>query len=177
MAANDDYARNGLRVLAVAYRQVPEASHSGGAPTKYTPEAIEQDLTFLGLMAMMDPPRPEVAEAVRKCHTAGIRIIMITGDYGLTAESIARRIGILKTSHPKVISGVDLDAMDNQALKTALRQEVIFARVAPEHKLRVVTALKEMGEIVAVTGDGVNDARLEEGGYWGGDGAGRHRCG
>ncbi len=158
MAANDDYARNGLRVLAVAYRQLPEVSRSGSAPVGYTPESIERDLTFLGLMAMMDPPRPEVAEAVQQCHSAGIRIIMITGDYGLTAESIARRIGILKTSHPKVITGVDLDALDDQALKEALRQEVIFARVAPEHKLRVVTALKEMGEIVAVTGDGVNDA-------------------
>lgn len=158
MAANDAYARNGLRVLAVAYRQLSEASGSGSAPVEYTPEAIERDLTFLGLVAMMDPPRPEVAEAVQKCHSAGIRIIMITGDYGLTAESIARRIGILKTTQPKIISGVDLDAMDDQALKDALRQEVIFARVSPEHKLRVVTALKEMGEIVAVTGDGVNDA-------------------
>ncbi len=152
MFANDDYARNGLRVLAVAYRQLPEAS------LEYTPESIERDLTFLGLMAMMDPPRPEVAEAVQKCHSAGIRIIMITGDYGLTAESIARRIGILKTSQPKIITGVDLDALKDQELKEALGQEVIFARVAPEHKLRVVTALKEMGEIVAVTGDGVNDA-------------------
>ncbi len=158
IAANDDYARNGLRVLAVASRKLPEASRPGSAPGEYTPESVEQDLTFLGLTAMMDPPRPEVAEAVQKCHTAGIRIIMITGDYGLTAESIARRIGILKTSAPKVITGVDLDALDDQALKEALRQEVIFARVAPEHKLRVVTTLKEMGEIVAVTGDGVNDA-------------------
>jgi magnesium-transporting ATPase (P-type) len=152
MFANDDYARNGLRVLAVAYRRLP------GSSLEYTPESIERDLTFLGLMAMMDPPRPEVAKAVQKCHSAGIRIIMITGDYGLTAETIARRIGILKTSHPKIITGVDLDALDDQALKEVLREEVIFARVAPEHKLRVVTALKEMGEIVAVTGDGVNDA-------------------
>jgi magnesium-transporting ATPase (P-type) len=158
MSANDDYARNGLRVLAVAYRQLLGALGPGSAPVEYTPESIERDLTFLGLMAMMDPPRPEVAEAVQKCHSAGIRIIMITGDYGLTAETIARRIGILKTSHPKVITGVDLDALDDQELKEVLRQEVIFARVAPEHKLRVVTALKEMGEIVAVTGDGVNDA-------------------
>jgi magnesium-transporting ATPase (P-type) len=158
MAANDDYARNGLRVLAVASRKLPKTSQSESVPVEYTPESIESDLTFLGLMAMMDPPRPEVAEAVQKCHSAGIRIIMITGDYGLTAETIARRIGILKTLHPKVITGVDLDALNDQALKEALRQEVIFARVAPEHKLRVVTALKEMGEIVAVTGDGVNDA-------------------
>jgi magnesium-transporting ATPase (P-type) len=158
MSANDDYARNGLRVLAVAYRRLPEVSGSRSVPLDYSPASIERDLTFLGLMAMMDPPRPEVAQAVQKCHSAGIRIIMITGDYGLTAESIARRIGILKTSHPKIITGVDLDALDDQALKEALRQEIIFARVAPEHKLRVVTALKEMGEIVAVTGDGVNDA-------------------
>jgi potassium/sodium efflux P-type ATPase len=158
MSANDEYARNGLRVLAIAYRQLREASPAATTPMEYTAESIERDLTFLGLIAMMDPPRPEVSEAVRKCHSAGIRIIMITGDYGLTAESIARRIGILRTSHPKIISGVDLDALDDQALKKALHQEVIFARVAPEHKLRVVTALKEMGEIVAVTGDGVNDA-------------------
>jgi len=158
IAANDNYARNGLRVLAVAKRALPGTPGSGKSPVSFTPESIESELTFLGLMAMMDPPRPEVAEAVKMCHTAGIRIIMITGDYGLTAETIARRIGILRSSAPKVITGVDLDALDNQGLKAVLRQEVIFARVAPEHKLRVVTALKDMGEIVAVTGDGVNDA-------------------
>jgi len=152
LAANDEYARNGLRVLALAQRRLPEAGY------EYTPESIECELVFLGLMAMMDPPRPEVAEAVHMCHSAGVHIIMITGDYGLTAESIARRIGILKTAEPKVITGVDLDALSDQALKEVLKQEVIFARVAPEHKLRVVTMLKELGEIVAVTGDGVNDA-------------------
>ena len=89
MSANDEYARNGLRVLVVATRVLPGPSGSGSTPRPYSPEAIESDLTFLGLMAMMDPPRPEVAEAVQKCHSAGIRIIMITGDYGLTAESIA----------------------------------------------------------------------------------------
>ena len=83
---------------------------------------------------------------------------MITGDYGLTAESIARRIGIVRTKDLKVITGLDLDSLDDDALKESLSHEVIFARAAPEHKLRVVTALKEMGEIVAVTGDGVNDA-------------------
>jgi magnesium-transporting ATPase (P-type) len=158
MAANDDFARKGLRVLAIANRNLPESSVSRSVPPEYTAESIERDLIFLGLIAMMDPPRPEVAQAVQKCHSAGIRIFMITGDYGLTAESIARRIGILRTAHPKIITGVDLDALDDHTLKEALRQEVIFARVAPEHKLRVVTALKEMGEIVAVTGDGVNDA-------------------
>jgi magnesium-transporting ATPase (P-type) len=126
--------------------------------TNYTPETVEQDLIFLGLMAMMDPPRPEVAAAVEKCHRAGIQIIMITGDYGLTAESIARRIGIIQGAHPRIISGADLDAMDEQTLKEALQDEVIFARVAPEHKLRVVSTLQELGHIVAVTGDGVNDA-------------------
>jgi Ca2+-transporting ATPase len=152
LAANDKYARNGLRVLAVAMRSLPDHMTSG------SPETIERDLTFLGLMAMMDPPRAEVAEAVQKCYTAGIRIIMITGDYGLTAESIARRIGIIRSSNPRIVTGVELDSLDETALREALSGEVIFARVAPENKLRVVTALKEIGEIVAVTGDGVNDA-------------------
>ncbi|MDD1700157.1 MAG: cation-transporting P-type ATPase [Methanoregula sp.] len=152
MAANDEYARNGLRVLAVALRELPDDM------TDHRPEVIEHSLTFLGLMVMMDPPREEVALAVEKCHRAGIRIVMITGDYGLTAESIARRTGIIRQSQPRIISGADIDAMDNETLKSALNDEVIFARVAPEHKLRVVTTLQEMGHIVAVTGDGVNDA-------------------
>ncbi len=152
MTANDDYARGGLRILAVAQRMLSEGISA------YTPEAIERDLTFLGLIAMLDPPRPEVAEAVEKCYRAGIRAIMITGDYGLTAESIARRIGIIRGAQPRLLTGADLGAMDNETLKHALQDEVIFARVAPEHKLRVVTALRELGHIVAVTGDGVNDA-------------------
>jgi Ca2+-transporting ATPase len=152
MAAHDAYARNGLRVLAVALRELPEDG------TDYRPDVIECDLTFLGLEAMMDPPRDEVAQAVATCHCAGIRIIMITGDYGLTAESIARRIGIIRQPQPRIISSADIDAMDDGALKSALCEEVIFARATPEHKLRVVTALQEIGHIVAVTGDGVNDA-------------------
>jgi magnesium-transporting ATPase (P-type) len=151
-AANDEYARNGLRVLAIASRRLSERLN------EYSAETVERQLTFIGLMAMMDPPRPEVAEAVEKCHTAGIRIIMITGDYGLTAETIARRIGIIQSNQPRILTGVELDMLDDAGLKEALKREVIFARVAPEHKLRVVTALKELGEIVAVTGDGVNDA-------------------
>jgi len=107
---------------------------------------------------MMDPPRPEVSEAVNKCRRAGIRILMITGDYGLTAESIARRIGIVRSAKPRIITGVELDALDDAALKQALQDEVIFARVAPEHKLKVVSAMQELGHVVAVTGDGVNDA-------------------
>jgi len=150
--ANDNYARNGLRVLAVAQRTL------AGNITDFRNEVVERDLTFLGLVAMMDPPRHEVAEAVEKCHRAGIRIIMITGDYGLTAESIARRIGIIREPLPRIVSGAELDTMDDVTLKEAMTKEVIFARAAPEHKLRVVTALQEMKHIVAVTGDGVNDA-------------------
>ena len=151
MAENDEYARNGLRVLAAAQRALPTDMIT------YTAETVEEDLTFLGLMAMMDPPRPEVADAVAKCHHAGIRIIMITGDYGLTAETIARRIGIV-AERPRIVTGVELETMPEEDLKKALTGEVIFARVAPEHKLRVVNALQEMGQVVAVTGDGVNDA-------------------
>jgi Ca2+-transporting ATPase len=152
MGANDDYARSGLRVLAVAMRPLPEGFD------EYTPEAVERDLTFLGLMAMMDPPRTEVAEAVEKCRSAGIRVIMITGDYGLTAESIARRIGIIGGERTHIVTGADLDAMNGDSLKVVLGGEVIFARVAPEHKLKVVSTLRDMGHVVAVTGDGVNDA-------------------
>ncbi len=152
IAANDDYARNGLRVLAVAERPLTESI------TAYEPEVIERDLIFLGLVAMMDPPRPEVAEAVEKCRRAHIRIVMLTGDYGLTAESIARRIGIVAGPHPPIITGAELDAMSDDRLQDHLREQVIFARVAPEHKLRVVSALQTLGHIVAVTGDGVNDA-------------------
>jgi Ca2+-transporting ATPase len=157
LAANDDYARLGLRVLAVAMRTLPQ--RSAGLPSvEYTPEAIEHDLVFLGLLAMMDPPRPEVAAAVEKCHHAGIRIVMITGDYGLTAESIARRVGLIRGPQPRIVTGAELEGMDDTALQVALQDEVIFARVAPEHKMRVVSALQALGHIVAVTGDGVNDA-------------------
>jgi magnesium-transporting ATPase (P-type) len=149
---NDAYAREGLRVLAVALRGLPE----GWAD--YTSESVECDLTFLGLVAMQDPPRPEVTEAVAQCHRAGIRIIMITGDYGLTAESVARRIGIIQGAQPRILTGAEIETLDDGALQAALREEVIFARVAPEHKLRVVSALQQLGQVVAVTGDGVNDA-------------------
>jgi len=155
VAANDEYARAGLRVLAVAQRSL---SVRAGSLSAYTSDATERDLTFLGLAAMMDPPRPEIVAAVGKCHTAGIRVIMITGDYGLTAESIARRIDIVRTQQPRILTGADLDTMDDAALKEALQDEIIFARAAPEHKLRVVSVLQEMGHVVAVTGDGVNDA-------------------
>jgi magnesium-transporting ATPase (P-type) len=99
-----------------------------------------------------------VAEAVKACREAGIRMVMITGDYGLTAESVARRVGMLATRHPRILTGADVDAMDDLALRAALSEETIFARMAPEHKLRLVAAFQARGEVVAVTGDGVNDA-------------------
>lgn len=155
MDANDRFAREGLRVLAIAERPMPERS---GSLSAYTPENVECDLTFIGLMAMMDPPRPEVASAVVKCHKAGIRIVMITGDYGLTAESIARRIGILHSDQARIITGAEVEVMSDAELQAALTDDVVFARVAPEHKLRVVSAMQALGHVVAVTGDGVNDA-------------------
>lgn len=158
MDANDNYARGGLRVLAIAYRLLRRDDNIPAALSSYTPEIIEQDLIFVGLVVMADPPRPEVAKAVEECHRAGIRIIMITGDYGLTAESIAKRIGIVKGANPRVLSGLELEKLSDEQLKEYLKDEIIFARVAPEQKLRVVTNLQEMGEIVAVTGDGVNDS-------------------
>ena len=150
--ANDEYSRRALRVLGLARRDLPPRS---GA---YTAEAIERDLTFLGLMAMMDPPRPEVEQAIQTCRQAGIRIVMITGDYGLTAESLARRVGMVTTPNPIILTGAELDSMDDLKLTQLLDKEVIFARMAPDHKLRLVSAYQACGEVVAVTGDGVNDA-------------------
>jgi magnesium-transporting ATPase (P-type) len=159
MAANDMYARKGLRVLAIAMRRITEEDELFSKEvSEYNTELVEQKLIFLGLMAMEDPPRPQVRDAVQKCNNAGIGIVMITGDYGLTAESIARDIGIVNGDNPKIISGVELDKIDDSQLKEALNGEVIFARVAPEQKLRVVSTLQQMGHVVAVTGDGVNDA-------------------
>uniref|UniRef100_A0A831U0S6 Cation-transporting P-type ATPase n=1 Tax=Geobacter metallireducens TaxID=28232 RepID=A0A831U0S6_GEOME len=151
-AATDRYARGALRVLAVAARELPPGF------SDFTPAGVEADLTFLGLVAMMDPPRPEVAEAVERCRRAGIRIIMVTGDYGLTAESVARRIGCISGAPPRIVTGAELEALSPAALEEILREEVIFARAAPEQKLRVVAALQGLGHVVAVTGDGVNDA-------------------
>jgi magnesium-transporting ATPase (P-type) len=152
MRENDFLSEQGLRVLAIAMKTIP------GDLKFENPEEVENDLSFLGLVAMMDPPRSEVTEAIKKCHQAHIRIIMITGDYGLTAKSIANRIGIIKGENPRIITGIELDHMNGEELKKILNEEVLFARVAPEHKLRVVETLKELGHIVAVTGDGVNDA-------------------
>lgn len=150
---NDAFAKEALRVLAFAVKpDIPTAKH-------YTFEEVEQDLVFIGLMAMMDPPRPEVEEAVRLCKHAHIKIIMITGDYGLTAESIAKRIGIVHGEQTRIITGTELDKIDDDELGAILAgEEVIFARVAPDHKLRIAARLQASGEVVAMTGDGVNDA-------------------
>ena len=158
MQENDKYASMGLRVLAVACRYLGDNDGLPAAMSAYTPELIEQKMIFVGLVVMMDPPRPEVADAVAQCRRANIRIIMITGDYGLTAESIAKRIGIVKGEHPRIVTGAELEKLSDEELKTILKDEVIFARVAPEQKYQVVVALQELGNVVAVTGDGVNDA-------------------
>ncbi len=126
---------------------------------------LEQDLTFIGLVAMFDPPRPEVPEAIAQCHQAGIRVTMVTGDYGLTAEAIAQQIGLVEatpTSHEpiRVITGETLGHLFNAQLQQMVkyRSRLVFARMSPEHKLRLVEAYKATGAVVAVTGDGVNDA-------------------
>ena len=152
LAANDGYARGALRVLALARRELPLRS------TAYTVDNVERDLTFLGLMAMMDPPRPEVEKAVQVCRQAGIRIAMITGDYGLTAELVARRVGMISSPNATILTGAELDTMNEAELQALLAREVLFARMAPEHKLRLVSAFQARGDVVAVTGDGVNDA-------------------
>ncbi len=148
------HAETGLRVLAVARRDLPD----GSVPPE-TREAAEHDLTVLGLVALFDPPRPEVAEAVVRCHEAGIRIIVMTGDYGPTAAEIARRVGIAPGG-ATVVTGAELESLSERDLDRLLRmgEELIFARSSPEAKLRVADALRAEGQVVAMTGDGVNDA-------------------
>ena len=155
LTANDQFARDGLRVLAVAYRPL-EGQHI--KEDEWDMRTLEEDMVFVGLVAMSDPPRQGVREAIEQCHRASIRIIMVTGDYGLTALSIAKKIGIVTGDNARVVSGLELADMTDQDLKEALKGEIVFARVAPEQKYRVVNALQELGEVVAVTGDGVNDA-------------------
>jgi magnesium-transporting ATPase (P-type) len=146
-----EFADEGLRVIAFAYRELSQNGH-------YDVEDIERNMIFVGLAAMKDPPRPEVKEAVRVAKQAGIRTIIITGDYGPTAQAIAQEVGIVKPDCP-IIRGVDLETMtDQQMLDDIKKGDVIFARVSPEHKLRIVKTIKQSGEIVAVTGDGANDA-------------------
>lgn len=157
MAENDYYARQGLRVLAIATRKLDNANLPA-QKSGYTIPLIEQELTFLGLIAMSDPPRAEVSLAVQKCHQAGIKIIMMTGDYGLTAQTIAQAIGIADGNDTIVVTGMELAEMTDEQLSADLQKPIIFARMAPEQKLRVVQVLQHSGYVVAMTGDGVNDA-------------------
>ncbi len=153
----------GLRVLTFAYKEieVSELEVRGlENPSAFSlqPSAFEKDMVFVGLMGIEDPPRPEVPDAIRKCHEAGIKVIMITGDGSRTALAIAREIGLVK-GNPVVIEGHDFVRMSDRELREKLSEkEIIFARMTPKHKMRVVSTLKEEGERVAVTGDGVNDA-------------------
>ena len=148
-------ARRGLRVLAVATRGVDPNSQANEG---WHIEDVERDLILLGLIAMEDPPRPEVASAIAACRQAGVRVVMVTGDHGLTASAIGREIG-LSDGDARVVTGGELDSLDDKRLATLLdTSNVIFARVTPEHKLRLVEACQRKGEVVAVTGDGVNDA-------------------
>jgi len=151
LARNEEYAKQGFRVLGTALKDL--SSPEGN-------ELLEQqDYCFYGLIVMQDPPREEVPEAVSLCHQAGIRIFVISGDQERTVENIARQVGIITSSPSKIITGDEMAALDDETLKNILREEeVIFARTLPRDKLRIVGLLKDLGEIVAVTGDGVNDA-------------------
>jgi Ca2+-transporting ATPase len=160
LAANDALASQGCRVLAVARRRGDHTLLDARA------EELERNLVLVGLVALYDPPRPEVPEAIRRCHQAGIRVTMVTGDYGLTAQAIAEQIGLLEGPQPasldpvRVIEGNHLDGLSDAQLRQLLRyrRRLVFARMAPEQKLRLVQAYRALGEVVAVTGDGVNDA-------------------
>jgi magnesium-transporting ATPase (P-type) len=140
-----------LRTLAVAYRPLEPGEDTG------SDESVERDLIFVGTVGIIDPPREEAAVAIREAHRAGIRVVMITGDHPRTAARIATDLGIVEAGAP-VLSGIDLDALDGAAFAEAARTTSVYARVAPQHKLRIVDALQADGHIVAMTGDGVNDA-------------------
>ncbi|MDI9522903.1 MAG: cation-translocating P-type ATPase [Bacteroidota bacterium] len=150
-AANLRMAESALRVLAVAYSDIDTL------PESMEVDSVERGLTFVGLLGMIDPPRPEAIEAVEKCRTAGIRPVMITGDHKATAIAIASGIGIYREGD-RAITGTDLAEMDDETLYREVENLPVYARVAPEHKVRIVRAWQSHGQIVAMTGDGVNDA-------------------
>lgn len=145
---NDDMAVKAYRVLALAYRESSDT---------ISPEDADRDLIFLGLVGMMDAPRKEAIDAIAKCKKAGVRVVMITGDHKLTAFAIARQMGIAHEGS-LAVTGADLNAMSDEALFRAVDNIAVYARVSPEHKVRIVSAWKRRGHIVAMTGDGVNDA-------------------
>ena len=148
---NDEMSRKALRVLAVAVREID------ALPEVLAPETLEKDLTFLGLVGMIDPPREEARDAVAVCREAGIRPVMITGDHVVTASAIAKNLGILQDGD-RAITGAELDAMSETELDAAVEQISVYARVSPENKIRIVKAWQKKNKVVAMTGDGVNDA-------------------
>ncbi len=143
---------SGLRVLGFAAKVIDEYTEDSGA------EELESELVFLGYAGMIDPAREEVTEAVRKCKAAGVIPVMITGDHPATAEAIAKQIGIIESSRDKVLSGNDLELLDQEEFEKHVLETRVYARVSPEQKLKIVSALQDMGQFVAMTGDGVNDA-------------------
>lgn len=155
-SAIDEYEQKGLRVLAFAHRRLDD-----GAPLPTERGAAEQALCLLGIVALLDPPRPEAAAAIARAHRAGIKVLVVTGDNGTTAAEIARQVGIgTGPAGLRTISSAELDAMSDEQLDGVLNQgsEIVFARSSPEAKLRIADALRALGEVVAMTGDGVNDA-------------------
>jgi Ca2+-transporting ATPase len=154
LAANDAMTKDALRVLGLAYRVVKDVPDN---PEDIKTEELEKELVFAGLVGMIDPARAEVKPALAKARHAGIRTVMITGDYPNTARAIAEDIGLLTPGH-KVRTGAEVDAMSDEQLKAEIESTDVFARVSPEHKMRIVDALQANDEIVAMTGDGVNDA-------------------
>lgn len=151
---NEEWSKNALRVLAIAFRPLEPSGKD------YVLEETEKDVVFLGLVGMIDPPKEGVKEAVASCHEAKIRIIVMTGDHAITAQAIGKEIGLYEKGAPPTYTGSQMEKMSDQKLTEILmsHQAIIFSRVAPEDKLRIVQLLEEQGEVVAVTGDGVNDA-------------------
>ena len=148
---NEEMAKEALRVLACGYKEIDHE------PTKEEIETIESDLIFIGMVGMIDPPREEAKKAVEKCKTAGIKTVMITGDHKITATAIAKKLGILENEE-EAITGQELEKMTDDELEKNVRKYSVYARVSPEHKVRIVRAWQKNGEIVAMTGDGVNDS-------------------
>ncbi len=148
---NEEMAREALRMLGIAYKELPSS-----VSEKFDEERLEKGLVFIGLTGMIDPPREEAKEANSLCQKAGIKTVMITGDHKLTAVAIAKELGMLKSD--VVLIGAELDSMSDEEFEKVVEDVAVYARVSPEHKLRIVKGLKEKGQIVAMTGDGVNDA-------------------